>query len=193
VQGGNPEGLKVQEQLPDATGVKRPELAGLNAPDASADSCGAQVLFGTEREYLSGGERLPLAALPGQLGREIARQFTLLRDHGGTVRLDLQLDPPHLGRLAVKLSFADEKLKVHFVAADVAVKEVLVASLDGLRAELGRIGINLGEAYVSLGQESSGGESQGAPRSSGGGSFAAGNLTPKAEPPVVPEGVNYLI
>ncbi|WP_334110473.1 flagellar hook-length control protein FliK [Thermodesulfitimonas autotrophica] len=193
VQGGNPEGLKAQEQLPGATGVKRPELAGLNAPDAGADSCGAQALLGTEREHLSGGERLPLAALPGQLVREIARQVTLLRDHGGTVRLDLQLDPPHLGRLAIKLSFAGEKLKVHFVAADVAVKEVLVASLDGLRAELGRIGINLGEAYVSLGQESSGGESQGAPRSSGGGAFAAGNLTPKAEPPVVPEGVNYLI
>ncbi|RPF42921.1 flagellar hook-length control protein FliK [Thermodesulfitimonas autotrophica] len=193
VQGGNPEGLKVQEQLPGATGVKRPELPGLNAPDAGADSCGAQALLGTEREHLSAGERLPLAALPGQLVREIARQVTLLRDHGGTVRLDLQLDPPHLGQLAVKLSFADEKLKVHFVAADVAVKEVLVASLDGLRAELGRIGINLGEAYVSLSQESSGGESQGAPRSSGGVAFAAGNLTPKAEPPVVPEGVNYLI
>ncbi|MGQ9513296.1 flagellar hook-length control protein FliK [Thermodesulfitimonas sp.] len=188
-----PEGLKLQEQLPDATEGKRPGLAGLELPDAGTDSPGVQTLFSAEPEHFSGVERLPLAALPGQLGREIARQMTLLRDRGGIVRLDLQLDPPHLGRLAVKLSFADEKLKVHFVAADVAVKEVLMASLDGLRAELGRMGINLGEAYVSLGQESNGGESKGVPRSSGGEAFAGGNLLPKAEPPVVPEGVNYLI
>lgn len=193
VQGGNLEGIKVQEQLPGTTGVKKPELAGLNVPDAGADLCGAQALLGTEREQLSPGERLPLAALPGQFVREIARQITRLQDHGSTVRLYLQLDPPHLGQVAVKLSFADEKLKVHFVAADIAVKEVLVANLDGLRAELGRIGINLGEAYVSLGQESGGGESQGAPRSSSGVAFATGNLTLKAEPLVVPEGVNYLI
>jgi flagellar hook-length control protein FliK len=72
--------------------------------------------------------------------------------NGDAVRIGLRLDPPELGNVAVRLVLTGDELKVHFFAADSAVKDVLTSAVPELRAELGRMGLSLGEAYVHVGQ-----------------------------------------
>lgn len=98
-------------------------------------------------------ERVPLEELPQRFFHEVARRITDLQERRGVVRLQLQLDPPQLGSVAVKLTLSEHKLKVHFYAPDAEVKDLLVTTLPDLKAELGRMGLNLNEAHVFAGQE----------------------------------------
>ncbi|MCL6560351.1 MAG: flagellar hook-length control protein FliK, partial [Firmicutes bacterium] len=96
---------------------------------------------------LSITERVSLAELAGQLTREIVSRSTGLVRHGDSVRMELRLDPPELGSVAVRLVLTSDELKVHFFTSDNAVKDVLTSAVPELRFELGRMGLNLGEAY----------------------------------------------
>ncbi|MEW6572616.1 MAG: flagellar hook-length control protein FliK [Bacillota bacterium] len=107
------------------------------------------------RHAVKAGEpaRVSLENLQQQFLHEVARRIIDLQGHNGVVRLQLQLDPPQLGSVAVKLTLAEHKLKVHFYALDAEVKDILVSTLPDLRAELGRMGLNLSDAHVFVGQE----------------------------------------
>lgn len=62
---------------------------------------------------------------------------------------ELQLDPPELGPLQVKVSVAQEQASVAFVAANPQVREALDQTLVRLRELLGEQGLNLVDVDVS--------------------------------------------
>lgn len=167
----------------------RPEETGF-APTAVVQEAAAEGDFSA-----TSVERLLLKATPRELAREIAKHVTIIQQHGGVIRLELHLVPPQLGKVAVKLRFADDKLKVHFIAAEVAAKEVLVASLSDLRTELSRMGIQLGEAHVSVSHEFGSGDFERSAGSGATGTWPAREVaaTTASESASGDEGVNYLI
>ncbi|HIE13080.1 MAG TPA: flagellar hook-length control protein FliK [Desulfotomaculum sp.] len=152
----------------------------------------AETGWSREVPVLGRPERVPLEGLPQQFLREVTRRITDLRGHQGVVRLQLQLDPPGLGSVAVKLTLSEHKLKVHFYATDAEVKELLVATLPDLKAELGRMGLNLNEAHVFVGQEH-GREPGDPPRREEGAQAPAVPLQAVEETALATEGINLLV
>ncbi len=97
--------------------------------------------------------KIPLTELPRLLAQRIAHRLGGLEEHSGVIRIQLHLDPPELGSVAVRVALQGDELKVHFFANDTGVKETLTGAVPELRAELERIGLNLGGTYVSVDQE----------------------------------------
>lgn len=149
---------------------------------------------GWNRDVAASGEpgRVPLENVPQQFLHEVARRITALQGHHGAVRLQLQLDPPQLGSVAVKLTLSEHKLKVNFYTMDAEVKDLLVTTLPDLKAELGRMGLNLNDAHVFVGQEH-GRESEQPPRWKEG--FTAPDVPVQAveETTLAAEGVDLLV
>lgn len=136
-------------------------------------------------------ERVSLGELAGQLTREIVNRSTGLIRDGDSVRMELRLDPPELGSVTVRLVLTSDELKVHFFATDNAVKDVLTSAVPELRFELGRMGLNLGEAYVHVGQDN-GREYEPRPRWGAGFWTADGHIPQAAEITSV-DGINFLV
>jgi flagellar hook-length control protein FliK len=67
----------------------------------------------------------------------------------------LQLDPPELGSLQVKLQIANEQVSVTFVSPHASTRDALEQSLPRLREMLAEQGMSLGESFVN--DQSSGG------------------------------------
>ncbi|MEW6447609.1 MAG: flagellar hook-length control protein FliK [Bacillota bacterium] len=155
---------------------------------------------GWNRDVTTAGEtarvpletRVPLEKVPEQFLHEVARWTTNLQGHHGVVRLQLQLDPPQLGSVAVQLTLSEQKLKVHFYTTDDEVKDLLVTTLPDLKTELGRMGLNLNEAYVFVGQEHSR-EPQQPPRWEGGFSAPDSPVETADEIILAAEGVDLLV
>lgn len=73
---------------------------------------------------------------------------------------ELQLDPPELGPLQVKVTIHHDQASVSFVSANPQVREALDQSANRLRELLGQQGVNLADVNVSdqSSQQHSGGE-----------------------------------
>ena len=61
----------------------------------------------------------------------------------------IKLNPPHLGPLEVKVSFANDQVNVSFTSHHAPVREALDASMPRLREMLGDNGLQLGDANVT--------------------------------------------
>jgi flagellar hook-length control protein FliK len=144
-----------------------------------------------ETQQNNGVGKIPLADLPGLLSQRIAHRLGSLEGHAGVVRLQFHLDPPELGSVAVRVAFDGGELKIHFFANDVVAKEALTAAVPELRAELGRIGLDLGETYVSVNQEHGRGFGPQLHQWRTGFWFSEGD-SPHPEA-VIDEGINYLV
>ncbi|QEQ95804.1 flagellar hook-length control protein FliK [Neptunomonas concharum] len=67
----------------------------------------------------------------------------------------LQLDPPELGSLQVKLQISNEQVSVTFVSPHASTRDALEQNLPRLREMLAEQGMSLGESFVN--DQSSGG------------------------------------
>jgi len=106
-----------------------------------------------------------VAALPNQVTQSIVEHL----NQGGQLpaQLQLQLDPPALGKLTVHLALAAGTLSVTFVAASAHARDAVAASLPQMRELLGQNNLVLGHTGVYVGSPAGGqggGDGRGAPR-----------------------------
>lgn len=96
---------------------------------------------------------------PAQWATETAERIVW---HAGQAvhKIELQLNPPHLGRLEVSLQLNQDHLTAHFVAATQAARDALDQALPRLRELLQQSGIQLGQSSVSSNGANTGGSPQ---------------------------------
>lgn len=106
---------------------------------------------------------------------------------GGQQFARLQLNPPNLGPLEVRLNLSQDQASVSFIAGQAAVREALEAALPRLREMFDQQSIVLVRAEVRDPGSGSGQQAGDAERG-GGGRGADGNLDPglQADPPALP-------
>ncbi|BBD77763.1 flagellar hook-length control protein FliK [Hydrogenophilus thermoluteolus] len=85
---------------------------------------------------------------PAQWAMETAERLVWHAGQG-VHKVELQLNPPHLGRLEVSLQLNQDHLTAHFVAATQAARDALDQALPRLRELLQQSGIQLGQSSVS--------------------------------------------
>ncbi|GEM_PF-4435032 len=73
----------------------------------------------------------------------------------GKKEATIQLEPPSLGKLHVKVGIENGVVKVHFIAAYHATKTLIEANLASLRQTLLQQGVQVGEFSVALGGQQS--------------------------------------
>lgn len=71
-------------------------------------------------------------------------------------RVDLKLEPEHLGQLTIKLFFSKGELNAHFYTGNGYVKEILEGSMQQLRESLNQQDLKLNQAFVFVGGEGRG-------------------------------------
>jgi flagellar hook-length control protein FliK len=79
----------------------------------------------------------------GAIGHQVVMMVS-----NGQQDVELQLNPPHLGPLDIKLSLNQDQASLTFVAAHAPVREALQASLPKLHEMLAESGIQLAQANV---------------------------------------------
>jgi flagellar hook-length control protein FliK len=87
-----------------------------------------------------------------QIIRPLTESITSL-SYKGTERVEIQLHPPHLGRLEIDLTLKDNNLEASFVTQNFLVKEILELHVDQLRQAFLNQGIHLKNFHVSVGYE----------------------------------------
>lgn len=80
------------------------------------------------------------------LGLRIQSIAQGLRD--GMHRIELRLDPPHLGPLQVHLQLFDGQAQLHFASHQLQVRQAVEAALPQLQEALAQAGISLGQTSV---------------------------------------------
>jgi len=105
------------------------------------------------------------AALPHQVAQNILDHL----NQGGSLpaQLQLQLDPPALGKLTVHLALVSGTLSVTFVTASSHARDAVAASLPQMRELLGQNNVVVGHTGVYLGSSAggnTGGDARGTPR-----------------------------
>lgn len=83
---------------------------------------------------------------------------------------EIQLDPPELGALQIKVSTQNDQTSVNFVVANAAVKDALEQQMPKLREFFEQQGIDLGDVNVADGSETPNSEHDQAQKLSGNGS-----------------------
>jgi flagellar hook-length control protein FliK len=76
---------------------------------------------------------------------------------GEPTQVQITLEPEKLGKLTIKLFYSNGELNAHFYAGNEHVRGVLESSMQQLRENLGQQDLVLNQAYVSVGDENSGG------------------------------------
>jgi len=79
-----------------------------------------------------------------------------LAETGQPVRVQIALEPPHLGKVTLDLTFGSDGLEAKFYTPDRLVKSVIEQALPQLREALIRQEIGLGNALVFLGHGNTG-------------------------------------
>ena len=118
----------------------------------------ASTNINTNSLMLQGGDKIASSMTPAppisvplqqsQWGDEVGNRIMWM------VRQEVQsasikLNPPHLGPLEVKVSFANDQVNVSFTSHHAPVREALDASMPRLREMLGDNGLQLGDANVT--------------------------------------------
>lgn len=89
---------------------------------------------------------------PAQVVQQAMRHLDQMREHPGRpVRVEIAIDPPHLGPVTVKLSLVRGELTAHFFTPDGAVRDAIQSVLPQLREQLAQHQLQLGQAEVFLG------------------------------------------
>jgi flagellar hook-length control protein FliK len=87
-----------------------------------------------------------------QIIRPLAKSITSL-SYSGRERVEIQLHPPHLGKLEIDLTLKGNDLEASFVTQNFLVKEILELHVDQLRQAFLNQGIYLKNFHVSVGYE----------------------------------------
>ena len=167
-QPGPPPVVVPWDQLPMAVAVDQPgarsgaalDLSGpdldVATPDARPGSVGSITIGPAAPSAASGdiGSRAPLLQeLPvppshPRFGEEVVQRIRVMVG-GGISQARLQLNPPELGALDIRISLVDDRATVHFAASHATARDALEAGLPRLRELLDAAGIALTDGQVS--------------------------------------------
>jgi len=162
-RGGRPSREPVDEVLPPAAQAALDALRpGGDAAMAIQDASGM-----LHREVTAGFEPRALAphapSMVAAQQRVAAEMAALVRVGGGTA--DIELSPPELGRLRLRLSVRNRVLEGSIVVENAAVKQVLETNMDRLQVALERQGLVFERLDVRLHDSHRGHEREDAPAS----------------------------
>lgn len=119
----------------------------------------APVQTGTSSPVQTPGD-LPkgveLPDLKERLVQEIRYMYANRKGEPQT-RVQLKLEPEHLGQLTIRLFFSRGELSAHFYTGSSYVKDILEGSIQHLREALGQQDLRLNEALVFAGGDGRGG------------------------------------
>ena len=94
-----------------------------------------------------------------QWNEQISKRIAIMNSEG-LQSARIQLDPPELGALEIKIKMTSEQMNVGFTSNQPAVREALEAQAPRLREMMEQEGINLADVNVSdQGQQQAGGQS----------------------------------
>jgi hypothetical protein len=105
-------------------------------------------------EAKSTGERIPAEQLGSRIAVEVVQAFVF--DRQKTAKVQLKLEPEHLGKITIKLAAVNGEITARFFTESAQAKEAIESSLNQLRESLQPYRMHLGEASVSLGMEGDG-------------------------------------
>ena len=108
----------------------------------------------TGAEAKSTGERIPVEQLGSRIAVEVVQAFVF--DRQKTAKVQLKLEPEHLGKITIKLAAVNGEITARFFTESAQAKEAIESSLNQLRESLQPYRMHLGEASVSLGMEGDG-------------------------------------
>jgi len=149
IQGGESSGGSLQQER----GGQTPEML-------LADTAKADVKSGRGSDFaLQMSQKSHHLYKPAEVMMEVARSAK-----DGALKIELQLEPAHLGRVHVSLqSDAAKQIQVHFTVDQAASRQALEAQMPQLRLALAQQGLDLGQFSMNM---SSQGEHGGAENSS---------------------------
>jgi hypothetical protein len=106
------------------------------------------------------GTRADEEAKAGRTARLVAG--AILKSRGESRSMEIQMKPEVLGRLRIELSINGKQADVKMITEGIAAKEAIEQSMNQIRADLQRQGVDLQKCEVQLGGSfSSGGEASG--------------------------------
>lgn len=124
-------------------------LSPSHLPEAHAyDAQGAQTASAIHRTREAVIQ--PAEVSPAEVVRQVARQIETMTSQRSTSSVTLQLEPEHLGRLRVTISFSDGAIHTHIVADNHAVRQMLESNSALLQQALQERGLQLGALQVSV-------------------------------------------
>ena len=147
-QGGNDSG----RETPPRASAELPELGSQTGPrttqDASSSSAPQGHLTSAPQAQSAPQDVAPtrepraLPELPVQNETEIIREARLLTQAGGG-QARIQLHPPQLGELSLRIAVTDQSVSVSFVAEHAQIADVLARHLPELRQALEGMGLRI--------------------------------------------------
>ncbi|MDI6710321.1 MAG: flagellar hook-length control protein FliK [Bacillota bacterium] len=174
--------------------------ASAHPPSGSLD--GAPAAVTAQAPPPAGTFNSPPGLSPAQVVQQVMRHLDQMRDHPGQpVRVEIAVDPPHLGPVTVKLTLVRGELSAQFFTPDGAVRDAIQAVLPQLREQLAQHQLQLGQAGVFLGHgDASPGRGQGqwwqAPEAAWAvppETWSAPDPGTPGREPASPERLNYLV
>ncbi len=144
---------ELTEALVQANNISTPK-------DPLSSSLEAKINTGPD-SVLAPQEKLKLDMPPNsiQWSEQISKRITIMNSEG-LQSARIQLDPPELGALEIKVKVTHDQVSVGFTSSQPAVREALEAQAPKLREMMEQEGINLADVNVSdQGQQGSGGQS----------------------------------
>ncbi len=120
----------------------------LDPENASGGAFGESGLAG--KNFTSSGPKLSGTTLPSYVTNQVVR--SLVRSvYRGDNELRLQLKPPELGRIVMKIDNLGDSLKVSIVTENHAAKDIIASHENSLKAALAGSGISIETFDVSMG------------------------------------------
>ena len=132
------EAVKAVETVNDAKNTVTPAESSSETPKS------ASRLFGPE-------PRAEARTLPAYVLNQVSRQ--IIRSHqNGMNQLELQLKPPHLGRLQMQINHSGDTIRVSIVTEQIAAREILMSHAGELRTHLTEQGMRVEKIDIQFDQ-----------------------------------------
>jgi len=181
---GNPAAGQLQEMLPGrmdagserslgegsllgSLGGRDPVPGGTLIPAAGSAVPGATMFMNPQHGTQPNSPGLPEISTPVQhpsWAGQVNERLQWMIQHK-LQQADIQLDPPELGRLDVRVVVNNDQANIHFASSHAAVRDALEAALPRLREMFQEQGLNLGNVDIS--QHNARDQQQGSEQSAG--------------------------
>ncbi|MEA2060963.1 MAG: flagellar hook-length control protein FliK, partial [Thermodesulfobacteriota bacterium] len=150
-QKGNPSGLQGKEGDAYLSGNhKKADIKSLDAGQLAGGSSNESDLSQGGSKILKG--RSAPKPLPAYVTNQVEKNLARAVDRGDS-ELKLQLKPPELGRIIVKIENLGDSLKVNIITENHAAKDILVSHANELKTNLSGSGVDLKSFEVEMGSD----------------------------------------
>ena len=146
VQGSDAPKVTIQSEAKEPTGP-----AGKSDDNSAANPQGIkfdEVLNSTRSSEVT--RTAETKAMPGAEVIEQIASKTKIELSKGNKEITIRLDPPHLGKVDIKVSSEGGVITTRFEVTAPAVRNLLEANLDSLRSALEKSNLGIGQCTVSL-------------------------------------------